>query len=130
MLRVAITEALKNPILPIGRNSISRFASILYRKDGLQFCGLNSYRTHPLQAKFGINEESVHIHSEISAIVQATRWLARRAGKSYNSVDDLSEFSLAVARVLKNGTVAMAKPCSGCQRAIIAYNIKEVEWTE
>lgn len=128
-LRRAIEHAQKNPILPRGRNSISRFASVLCDVGGHSVVGLNSYKTSPLQARFASNPECIHIHSEISAIQNAIRYLARHNGFHYRDVTDLSGWSMFVARVLKDGTPAMAMPCDGCQRALSAFNISKVEWT-
>lgn len=127
-LSEAIKYARENPIRPIGRNSISRFASVL-NSNTTKIVGWNSYRTHPLQAKFGINEESIHQHSEINAIIKAARWLAKKDGSRYDSITDLSDFSISVARVLKDGSPAMARPCAGCMKALLYYGIKDIEWT-
>ena len=128
-LEKAIQVALKNSIKPIGRNSISRFGAILIG-GGREFTGQNSYKSHPLQKKFGCNEECIHIHAEIDAIVGAMKWIAWTAGMRYNMVDDLSMFDMYVARVLKDGTPALSRPCEGCWRAISAFNIRSVEWTK
>lgn len=128
-LRLATKHALLNPVKSLGRNSISRFGSIL-TNGSVSFKGWNQYKTHPLQARFGANSKSVHIHSELDCIIQAVRWLGKTRGSSYPDVADLSEFSLYVSRVIKNGTPMIAKPCSGCQRAITAFNIQHVEWTK
>lgn len=127
-LKYAISQALQNPISPIGRNSISRFAAVL--TDGNKtYVGWNTYKTHPLQKKFGMNEESVHLHAELAAINGIIRWKAKLCGKNYDSVTDLSDYKMTIARVLKDGTPAMAMPCEGCQRAIIHYGIRDVKWT-
>ena len=83
------------------------------------FFGLNSRETHPLQQEFGHHEQSICLHAEVAAIVKATR-----AG-----LRDLSSFHLYVARVYADGTTGLAKPCPGCERAIVAFKIKEVQWT-
>lgn len=129
MIDFAIKEARKNPIEPIGRNSISRFAAILFDGRGTIFTAFNSYKSHPLQAKFGINSESVHLHAEVNCLVKATRWFAQRKGVNYSQIVDLSDFSMAVARVLRDGTPALAKPCTGCAKALIAFGIRDVSWT-
>lgn len=127
-LEEAIFHARQNPILPVGRNSISRFAAVL--TDGsVQIVGMNSYKTHPLQARFATNEESIHIHSEIAAIQNAIKYLARQSGRHYKDVTDLSRWSMSVARVLKDGSPAMACPCEGCWRAISTFRIGDVRWT-
>lgn len=128
MIDLAIAEARKNPIQPRGRNSISRFAAVL--SDGKQtFTAWNSYKTHPLQAKFGSNEQSIHQHCELAVIIKAIRCLSKQAGSHYSDITDLGGFRMAVARVLKDGTPALARPCIGCQRALEAFSIKDVEWT-
>lgn len=127
-LDLAIKSACKNPVKSRGRNSISRFAAVLTDGRNL-FVGLNSYRTHPLQAKFGTNSKCIHIHAELDAIIQAIRCHGRQLGKHYSDVTNLSGYSMFVARVLGNGTPGIALPCVGCQRAIQTFNIKHIEWT-
>jgi deoxycytidylate deaminase len=128
-LQMAIDHARHNTIKPVGRNSISRFGAVLWNGP-LMFFGWNSYKTHPLQKKFGKNDECIHIHAEIDCIVQATRWLAKQNRTVYKNVTSLSGFSLAVARVLTDGTPSIAMPCEGCQKALIAFDIKNMVWTK
>lgn len=124
-LELAIKVALRNPILPKGRNSISRFGAVLSGPDGV-YTGQNSYKTHPLQFKFSNKHEACHVHAETAAILSCIR---NSATGSYREIDDLSSYDLYVARVLKDGTPALAKPCEFCQQMIIAFNIHNVEWT-
>lgn len=127
-LEKAIHHARLNPITPVGRNSISRFAAVM--SDGTtEIVGWNSYKTHPLQARFASNSESIHCHAEITAIKNTIQFLSRRRGLSYRDVTDLSEWSMAVARVLKNGDSALAQPCVGCQRALSTFGVKDIQWT-
>lgn len=102
-----------NPIV-----SLPRMAAVLKTKDGKTHVGFNSKKTHPLAKRFGRNSQAICLHAEVDAIRKAIRSGSETFGSS-----------LYVARILKNGTPAMAKPCPGCQRAIIAFGIKEVEWT-
>lgn len=90
--------------------------AILVTKDGQEYVGYNSRKTHPLAAKFGKNSKSYCLHAEVDAIRKCKQ--------------DCDGAVLYVARVLKNGSPALARPCEGCQRAIMAFNIKNVEWTE
>ena len=117
-IELAIKEALKNPIRPRGRNSISRFACILTNGRDT-FIGLNSYKSHPLQFKFSKDSQKVCIHSEIAALAKAS--------KEYT---DLSKFKMYVARVLADGTPALARPCCICEGAIREFGITQVYWTE
>lgn len=121
-LEQAIKEARRNPIVPMGRTSIGRCAAVLtsgYRT----FIGWNSYRSHPLQARFStkVGEPyKIYIHAETAAIVRFLREL---------SSQELPDYKLYVARVLKDGTPANARPCVGCQSMIAEFNIKEVYYT-
>lgn len=80
--------------------------------------GYNKPKSHPLQKKFGRNVHSIFLHAEIDAIIQANR-------EGYN----ISGARIFVARVLKDGTPALAKPCKGCQKALLQYEIEEVWYT-
>lgn len=121
-LRQAIKYALTNPIQPRGRTSISRCAAVLTNRDRT-FVGFNMYRSHPLQARFQkkVGEpEKIYIHAETHAIIQALRtrvW------------PNLSDMTMYVARVLRDGTPANAKPCPGCVSALAEFGVKEVYWT-
>ena len=82
--------------------------------------GFNSYKTHPLQKRFAKNSLSIHLHAEIAAIKNYLR---------DNSSDSLKDKDLYVLRILKNGSLASAKPCEGCARAIIEFGFKNVFFT-
>lgn len=119
MLNKTIEFALENPIKKKGRRSISRMASIL--TDGKNtYYGWNRWKTHPLQKKFQSNSEALYLHCEIDALRNAVR----------EGVKDFSNYTLYCARVLYDGTPALAKPCPGCQRALIHFGIKDCIFTE
>lgn len=120
-LEIAIKEALKNPIQRKGRNSISRFAAVLTNHKGKTWIGFNSYRTHPLQYKFSGNSDQICTHAEIAALAKACR---------NGPYIDLSEYTMYVARVLKDGTPALARPCPVCAGAISEFGVGNVVWTE
>lgn len=83
--------------------------------------GQNKRKTHPLQLRFNKhNPKAICLHAEMDAIRQAIKL----------SGSDLSGYKMYVARVHRNDELACAKPCQGCQSAIVAFNIKSVEWTE
>lgn len=114
-LDLAIKHALINPIKARGRNSISRFAAVL--TDGSSvFIGTNSYRTFTLQAKFSKNQDRVCRHAEIHALSKAIKGRYR----------DLSEYTIYVARVLADGSPALARPCEVCESAIKYYGVGKV----
>jgi len=112
-LEKAIKLARRNPV-----QGLPRMAAILQTKDGFEYYGFNSRKTHPLAAKFGKNPNTLCLHAELDAM-----------RKALSNRDSLEDSILFVARVFKNGQPALAKPCEGCQRAITAFGIKEVEWT-
>ena len=116
MLRLAVTLAEDNP----GVKDYKLGAVIAKRNKPLAV-GLNSYKTHPLQARFARRKGSVCLHAEIDAIQN----FVRKYG-----VEKLSKCTLYVARVKKSGERVIAKPCKGCQRAIMAFDIGNVVWTE
>lgn len=117
-LSLAIKHAKKNPIKARGRTSMPRLAAVL--TDGFStVVGYNSYKTHPLQARFGTDEHKIHIHAEIAAIRKGS---ARRIR--------FKDFTLYVARVLADGTVANSRPCTGCLAAIKEFGVKKVFYTE
>lgn len=78
----------------------------------------NDYsRTHPLQKHFAElvgRPEAIYLHAEIAALV-------RCGGKK--------PYTISIERYLKDGTPALAKPCSICERAIKAFGIKRVIYT-
>ena len=112
--------AIENPGVK-GRFKMS--AGVVYKKQ-LIATGVNSYKTHPLMARYGENEHKIFLHAEVDAIKNALRLITQ---------EQLSQSILYVIRV-KRGTCgweyALSKPCLGCQRMIAEFNIKETLWTE
>lgn len=116
-LRLAIKIARSNPIKQRGRNSISRFGAVLTNGRTFYY-GYNSYKSHPLAKKFSGKEETICIHAELDAILA---WI--------NEMEDLDKYTMYVARVLKDGSPAIAKPCRACQKALIHFGVGNCEWT-
>ena len=89
------------------------------RRGRLLSTGLNSYvKTHVIQARAAdaVGRPScIYLHAEIAAIVKLKDW-----DKAHK---------LVVTRFLKDGSPAMAKPCSICQHVINQTGIKHVEYT-
>lgn len=113
-MMLAIAEAMTNDIY-----KLPKLGAVLITKNKSVYFGRNRRKSHPLQAKFGNTPDSIYLHAEMDAIVNAIRDGA-----------DLRWASLYVARVLRTGGVALAKPCAGCQRAIVHFGIENVEWTQ
>jgi tRNA(Arg) A34 adenosine deaminase TadA len=84
--------------------------------------GYNKRKTHPLAAQFSKKPDSnIYLHAEIDAI--------RLAIRNTRTSADFRDCDLYVARVLKDGTVANSKPCSGCERAIVHFGFHAVYWS-
>ena len=115
----AIAEAIEEPV------RCFRLAAGIVHKNMLVSVGVNSYKTDPFQAKYGSNSHAIHLHAEVAAIKNALRKL---------HVDDIQKTTLIVVRVKRKKhnepyQATMAKPCTGCQRCISEFGIKNVYYT-
>lgn len=125
-LQLAIEHALKNPIKARGRTSISRMGAVLVKgKNRIRYYGWNSYKTHPLAREFSGNDNQVCIHAELDALLD---FFSCSLIDEHSSAD-LEDYTMYVARVLKDGTTALAKPCVACQKMLIHFGVGNVEWT-
>jgi tRNA(Arg) A34 adenosine deaminase TadA len=95
----------------------SRHAAAIVYKGQVLGHGLNSLKTHPIMRKYGRNADAIYLHAELDAIV--------RTINTYGS-DILSKSTLYVGRINKKGELAYSEPCSGCKKAIKAFDIKKV----
>lgn len=97
-------------------------AAVVYKNEIVSF-GVNEFKTHPFQAKFGRNDASIYLHAETSAIKNALKVLDE---------EELSKSALYVCRVKfedlrrKKLIFGLAKPCDGCIRCIHTFGIKKV----
>lgn len=100
-------------------------AALVYKNDIVSF-GICQNKTHPFQAHFGKNKQSIFLHAETDCIKNALRII---------DVNDLNKCTLYICRVKfedhkKNKFLfGLAKPCSGCFRAIVNFNISNVYYT-
>lgn len=106
-------------LLPVEGASRIKMSAAIVRKNKIITFGKNSYKSHPFQKKFGKNSDSIFLHAEISAIVQALKIL---------DVKELATCDLYICRIKKN-KFSLAKPCLGCARAIAEFKIKNVFYT-
>lgn len=106
--------------VPTQRGKQRLCSVITDRKGNVLSIGQNSYtKTHPMQfhaARHQGNEQACFLHSEIDAV----RRLGHAAHKARN---------IYVARLDKQGMVALAKPCVVCQSVIDSLNLN-VMYTE
>lgn len=98
----------------------AKVCAIIVRKRKIVSIGFNQKQTHPLQALFGRNDFSIHLHAEIDALRHAVRILG----------EDLQDCILYVARTKENGDIGLACPCEGCMKAIDHFNVKDVVYTK
>ena len=102
-----------------------RLAAGVWYKNNLVGLGVNSYKTDPFQAKYGKHEHAIHLHAEVAAIKNAVRTVG----------DDLSRCTMVVVRVKrkkersKDFKLALAKPCIGCYKCIVAFGLRKVFYT-
>jgi len=88
--------------------------------------GYNSMKTHPFQLKYGKNDQCIHLHAEIDAIKNALKVV---------SLKELRYCDMYIFRVKRESRIGpfisgLVKPCVGCQRAIVAFGLKNVYYTE
>ena len=111
---------------PGTRGRFKLAAGIVYKKH-LIATGVNSYKSHPLMTQFGKNSDAICIHAEIDAIKNALRLVTQ---------DQLARCDMYILRVKRSGESknsplvrAIARPCEGCQRAIVHFGIRNVYYT-
>ena len=87
----------------------SRHAAAVVYKNKIIAVGCNSTKTHPIQAKYGRNSKSIHLHAEVHAMIKATALIGEKK---------LKVCELYVIRLGRTGELMNSKPCHGCQRMI------------
>ena len=98
-----------------------RMGAFVVYKNTVIAKGMNQEKTHPLQKKFAVREEAEFIHAEVDAISKAIKIL---------NTEQLAKATIYIARMKKDGTQGLAKPCQGCANLIKSLNIKRIVWTE
>lgn len=115
MLDTAIAIARANPI-----EGLPKMAAVIARRSKIVSVGLNSHKTDPLQSRYSRHPLSICKHAEIDAIKNALK---------NKKVQSLKGATIYVARIRKDNEVALAKPCTGCEKALAAYGITRAYWT-
>lgn len=118
--------------VPPASSSNAKIIAGIYIRNELVGLGFNQLKSSPFQAKYGRNKEAIYFHAETHSIKQALKNLPANM-----TVEDFkaSKTTLYVARAKKtaaNGDYVqgLACPCTGCQKALIDYNIKTVVYTD
>lgn len=101
----------------------AKLGCIVINKGQIISSGYNSFtKTHPLQKRLDkrrFKEESTgKVHAETSALLPLI-----------NNHIDLTKAEIYVSRKLKNGTIAMSKPCASCIALIKSCGIKVIHYT-
>ena len=103
-----------------------RVAAMIVYQNKVISVGTCSKKSHPLQKKFGKNEEAIFLHAEIAAIAKSL---------NYISLDELAKSTLYILRLRRKSRKddtflrALAKPCDGCSGAIKSFRIQKVYYT-
>jgi cytidine deaminase len=94
-------------------------AAIFLKNKPVSF-GYCHLKSHPFQASYAKNDDSIYWHAETYAIFNSLKRITKK---------DLEKATLIVARSKENGQFGIAKPCCGCVRCISDYKIKKVVYT-
>lgn len=81
-------------------------------------------KSHPFQKTYAKHEEAIFLHSEVDAI--------KNAVNARVDPEIISKSTLYIARqriIDGDWTQGIAKPCSGCQKCIAAFDINAVIYT-
>lgn len=111
-------------VAPVGAARIA--AGLVYKNEFISF-GTNKYKTHPFQAKFGNTELSIYLHAEIDAIINASKRVAPDIIAKSTMYVSRMKWTDSKKRIMTQG---LACPCEGCQKAIVAFDIKKVFFSE
>ena len=91
-----------------------RMGAVVVRQRRVIGAGNNVLKSHPMMHKPGNFFRC--IHAEIAACLNAPR-------------DGLSGSVVYVARLLKNGKPALAKPCEACDELLARFRVKRAYYT-
>ena len=97
----------------VGTRGNFRLGAILVHRNSIVSIGMNSYKTHPLMAA---RTSWPFLHAEQNAIIRA-------------GLDNCEGLDLYIARVLKNNTLAMSKPCKVCIKLIKDVGIRNIYYS-
>ena len=94
-----------------------RLAAAIFYKNRLVTYGTSSYKSSPFQQRYAADVWKIFLHAEIAAIKNSLRFL---------ELWQLKRSTLFICRVKHERKWGNSKPCSGCQRAIAEFGIKNV----
>lgn len=118
MNRKIIQKILKvaNSNLHLPDSRFKHFTFIVERNKIISYGWNQSFKTHPLAAKYKARFYS--IHSELDAI------------KNFPyPVNQLKLYDLINVRILKDGTLGPAKPCVSCHQLLLYFGVRQVYYS-
>jgi deoxycytidylate deaminase len=105
----------------MAKKSISRFrlGAVLARKSRVISTGFNDMRrTHPKMQRFNPDKSwCPGLHAEVDACLGVDR-------------KELQGAEIYVARILKSGAIALARPCEICQRFLLDVGVRRIYFTD
>ena len=104
----------------------ARIAAAVVRRGKVISYGYNHKKTHPFQTRFCKNPHAIFFHAEVHAIKNALKSV---------DVEDLYKCELYIVRAKRDKAnrkwiTGMSKPCSGCQKCIDLFDLKNVYYSE
>ena len=104
----------------------ARIAAAVVRRGKVISYGYNHKKSHPFQTRFCKNRHAVFFHAEVHAIKNALKSV---------DVEDLYKCELYIVRAKRDKAnrkwiTGMSKPCSGCQKCIDLFDLKNVYYSE
>ena len=119
-INVAFAQAVSSDV-----SGGARVGAVIVLKNKVIAFGRNQKKTHPFQVEYTRRPGAICLHAENAAIKNALKRI---------SVDDMRKATLYVARAKRTDAggpyiYGIAKPCSGCNRAIATFEIKRVVYT-
>jgi deoxycytidylate deaminase len=123
LIMKTLTKVASDICEPVRSSRIA--ACVVYRNSIVAF-GINEKKSHPFQAKYGKNSESIYLHAEISAIKNALRYITPLELEKSTLYIYRIKFQDSTKRKIISG---LSKPCAGCFRCISAFRIKNVYYS-
>lgn len=120
---INIVSKIASAIEPVAN---ARIAAVMVFRNEIVSVGVCRKKSHPFQAIYGKNKDSIFLHAETDCIKNALRNL---------SLAEIARCSLYICRVKYEDqnkdkfVFGLAKPCSGCERAIANFDVKKVVYS-
>ena len=110
LLRLCVAAATRST--GVGRTNNNRLGAVVFNKSKTSV-GWNSYKTHPNLRHY----EYPCLHAEAHAMIKF-------------GLDNCNGCDILVTRILRNGSLTMAKPCNECQQLMRTYGIRNTYYTD